>query len=360
MLSPGAAFAQCTYLASGGVLAPAGDVCYVSGSFATTGDGQIDGQASGAGALITGPSGGEEEGAGTISFSTSGASANAVQADTGGAVSLTSGTVITHQDGSIGLFASGTGSTITASGVAVTTSGGYNATSNTYANGLLAYAGGSITFSGGSITVNGLDSAAVAAVGTGSSITLNGGASVLTTGDGSAALNAIGTGSSLTANGITVTTHGNFEPNLGFEGIGAYNGSECTCNGSVTGGGTLSLINTTIITTGTDAEGVLTQNGGQTTISGGSITTSGDSAIGLHASGAGSSITTSNWTTIATGVPYDKSSAGSYAHGVQADTGGVVTLNGGSVSTAGNDAFGLFATGAGSSITTTNLREQAR
>ena len=133
-----------------------------------------------------------------------------------------------------------------------------------------------------------MDSDVAAAVGSGSSITLNGGASLLATGDGADGLTVVGTGASLTANGITVTTHGNVGGPFNFTALGAYNGGECSCVGDITGGGVMSLTDTIIVTTGTQAEGVLTQDGGQTTISGGSVTTSGLGAEGLSASGSGS------------------------------------------------------------------------
>jgi hypothetical protein len=313
-----------------------GQVTINGGSVTTSGANAIGLYATGVGSSITTTN---LDGIGPVTITTTGADSPGVKVDSGGLATLSGGSVTTSGAGSVGLWADGSGSTINASGVAATTSGGYSAATGNYANGILTTNGAAVTFSGGSIAVNGLDSAAVAAVGSGSSITVNGGASVLTTGDGAAALNAIGTGSSLTANGITVTTHGNSEPIRGFEAIGAYNGSESS--GPYVGGGVMSLTNTTIVTTGTDGLGVLTQNGGVTTISGGSVSTSGESALGLQVSGTGSSITTSNGTTIST--------SGVNAHGVESDTGGEVTMNGGSVATSGVHSIGVLILGSGSS-----------
>ena len=84
-------------------------------------------------------------------------------------------------------------------------------------------------------------------------------------------------------------------------------------------GGLLKLTNTTISTSGDDVAGVYTGSGGTTTISGGSVTTSGTGAQGILATGAGALITTTNGTTIETGVPYDNSPGGADSAGVQAD-----------------------------------------
>ena len=92
------------------------------------------------------------------------------------------------------------------------------------------------------------------------------------------------------------------------------------------------------------------------------MTTSGDSAFALHASGAGSRITTipytvgdtTNYATISTGVVGD-SGKGADSPGVQADNGGVVTLDGGSVTTSGIGSHGLAAYGEGSKVTATGV-----
>jgi hypothetical protein len=65
------------------------------------------------------------------------------------------------------------------------------------------------------------------------------------------------------------------------------------------------------------ASGVASNSGGAATLSGGSVATSGADAPGLQASGAGSSISTSNGMTVST--------TGVDSLGVQADTGGAVT-----------------------------------
>ena len=276
---------------------------------------------------------------------TTGSDAHGVETNSGGQTTIGGGSIKTSGNGAIGLFASGAGSTIVASGAAVTTSGGFDPAMNSFASGILALNGGSVTFTGGSITTNGANSDAVSAVGGGASVTLNGGASVLATGDGADGLTVVGSGASLTANGIAVTTHGNVDPTFGFNSIGAFNGGECSCVGTITGGGMLSLTDTTIVTTGTLAQGVLTQDGGQTTISGGSVTTSGIGSHALFVTGAGSSITATG-VAVATSGNFDPSTNSS-SNGLDAVDGAKAVFSGGSISTAGNAAYAVVADGKG-------------
>ena len=224
-----------------------------------------------------------------------------------------------------GPVCNGAGSSIAASGVAVTTNGGFDPSTGRYAHGAEAFNGGSLTFSGGSITTNGASTAAVASLGGGSSVTLSGGTTILTTNDGSNGLTVSG-GASSTATGVSVTTFGNIDQGTGFHADGAYNGS----NPLFSTGGAMQLTDVTIATNGQGAHGVVANSGGVTTMSGGLVSTSGDNALGLYATGAGSSITTQS---DEFGVATTISTEGSFAHGVQADTGGAVTLSGGSVTT---------------------------
>ena len=130
------------------------------------------------------------------------------------------------------------------------------------------------------------------------------------------------------------------DPTDGYVAAGFYNS------------GTLNLTNSTVTTSGAGANGLATFGGGTTTINGSSVSTSGDNALGLQSTGAGSSITTTNLDD--TG-PITITTSGSFAHGVQADTGGAVTLNGGSVAVTGTGSLGLFATGTGSQINATDV-----
>jgi autotransporter family porin len=242
-------------------------------------------------------------------IATGGSFAHGVQADTGGAVILNGGSVAVTGTGSVGLFATGTGSTINATDVAVSTAGsGLPST----ANAILAGPGAVITTTGGSASTTGTDAYVAGAFTTGGTgvATLNlSGTTITATGDGSGGLFANGTGSTVTATGVTITTHGNYDSVNGFHATGVTNQSY---PGSP-GGGLVTLTSSSILTTGTQATGVYTANGGTTRLTGDSITTSGANS-----------------------------------NGVQADPGGSITLNGGSVSTTGLEAFGVGALGGGS------------
>jgi hypothetical protein len=279
------------------------------------------------------------------------------------------GTVTTIGEGSIGLYATGSGSTeegTVASSISVT-----NLTISTqnlgdYSIPTYARQGGQITVTGGSATSVGDSSFGAAVVG-GGTINLTG-TTILTTGDGSAGMIINGAGGVINATDVSITTHGNVDTSLSNYADGAYNGpfgdtyptggtltitnSTITTTGAyasgvvTAGGGTTTTINGSSITTmETDAFGVASFSGGSTSLSGGSVTTSGGGAIGLYASGTGSTI-------MASGVAVTTS--GPDANGVQADTGGAVTLNGGSVTTSGIGSNGLWV-GAGSTIAATNV-----
>jgi len=337
VLFSSAALAQCVNLEDGGVVAPAGQTCVVSGNYATSGDNEIAGQATGLNALITGPS------EGTVSFMTSGANANALQADSGGHITLTAGTVNATGDGSYGLFIEGTGSALQASGVAVSTSGNSVPDANNWSHGLEVYDGATATFSGGSITTSGTSALGVAAGTTGptTSVTISNGAAILTNGAGSSGIAVNGSNATVTADGISITTHGGIDTSDDFYADGAYNGgASWTPNGGV-----LNLTNVSITTTGYGASGVVTGNAGTTNISGGSIAISGDSANGVLTQSGGS--TTVNGGSIDT--------TGNAAYAVTANSGGFATLNGTTIGTTGNGSGGLGINGAGSEIDATNV-----
>ena len=75
---------------------------------------------------------------------------------------------------------------------------------------------------------------------------------IAATGDGSGGLFANGTGSTVTGTGLSITTHGNYDSvnNFGPAGLTnqLYPGSP--------GGGVVTLTNSSILTTGTQATGV--------------------------------------------------------------------------------------------------------
>ena len=108
VLSSGAAPAMCTGTPGVYIQASDGETCQALGTYTSTEF--IAGLATGGGSVLTWPGGG------SVSFSTSVDGIPAVQADTGGSVILNvtapyAGTVTTTGAGSIGLYATGSGST---------------------------------------------------------------------------------------------------------------------------------------------------------------------------------------------------------------------------------------------------------
>jgi hypothetical protein len=284
----GAAVAECNGSPGVNIQASLGETCFAGGTFTSTVAGVIAGQATGLGPEFT-PSTLTNlgEGFSSFSFSTSADGTPAVQADTGGLVTLTVmppstvGTVTTTGVGSIGLFATGAGSSITATGVAVATSGNFNPSTNSGSNGLDAVDGATAAFSGGSISTAG--NGAYAVVANSGGLVKVAGTTIGTTGDGSGGLGINGAGSEIDATGVTITTTGAFDPVSTQHSYGVYNGPY----GDFTSGGVAKLTDTSISTQGVEMFGVLTNTGGATTILGGSIATSGAGAHAILAEDGG-------------------------------------------------------------------------
>ena len=206
----------------------------------------LAGQATGGGSVLSWPGGG------SVSFSTSADDTPAVQADTGGSVILNvtapyAGTVTTTGEGSIGLYATGSGSTeegTVASSISVTNFTISTQNLGDYSIPIYASQGGQITVTGGSATSVGDSSFGAAVVG-GGTINLTG-TTILTTGDGSAGMIINGAGGVINASGVSITTHGNVDSSLGNDADGAYNGP---FGATYPAGGTLTITSSTITTT---------------------------------------------------------------------------------------------------------------
>ena len=263
--APGAARADCTTTGFGGVQAAAAENCTFYGEYTTTVDGKIAGHATGLGVLNAMP------GEGGPSYSTTGANAFAIQADSGGSVVFTppaegDGTVSTTGDGSIGLYATGKNGTVASSidapSVDVTTEG-------VGATGVLAESGASVTMNGGSIMTSGTGAYAAVAH-SGGTVSLTD-VTIGTTANGSGGLGINGAGSEIDATGVSITTTGGYDATSQQHSYGVYNGPYQ----SFTSGGVAKLTDTTISTSGVSMYGVITSTGGTTTILGGSVMTSG-------------------------------------------------------------------------------------
>ena len=382
------------------IKASAGETCFASGSYVSTN--VIAGQATGAGAVLTNVN----EGPSSVFFSTSAANTPAIQADAGGSVILaatplsTSATVTTTGDNSIGLYATGSASTdsgpvpssITAQNVNVATQG-------SSANGVQADTGGAVMLNGGSVTVTGTGSLGLFATGTGSQInatdvavstagdssngvvttnggttTLNGG-SINTTGNAAYAVSTnsgglvslsgttIGTtgngsgglginGGEIDATNVTITTTGAYDSVSGQHSYGVYNGPF----ESFTSGGVAKLTDVSISTQGVEMHGVLTDTGGATTILGGSIATSGAGAHAILSENGGTTIVNisasgpATLSTTGTSAP-----DGSSAAAVVAYNGGTVQLTGATVTTSGAGSIGLVVLGGTSSLSVNGI-----
>ena len=371
MLASARALADCTASNPGtqnnpgvNVVALSPDICDVSGPYeltTTTANAAV--QASGKGALINwadtqgpGPisttvdgtpavqadSGGKVTLTGGSVIATLGINAAAVLAETGGSIVLTGGTtILTISNDSPGLAVNGSGSSLAAEDAGVKTNGvaAFGATN----------AGGVMNLMGTTkiITV-GQDADAVVASGVGAITTLGMENDLSTLGDGAVGLYATA-GGVITANAGSVTTAGASDPET--PGITTISTGDAT-NGTgrnafgAEADGQGSQINldslTTVTTSGAGATGLFATGGGtiSTTNAASSIATTGDDAAGLYATGAGSAIIAPNGIVVTT--------MGTNAFGAQADSGGALTLGGGSISTAGQGAHALFVSGSGS------------
>ena len=233
-----------------------------------------------------------------------------MQADTGGAVTLNGGSVAATGLGALGLFATGTGSQISATDVTVSTAGSGLST----ANAIDADSAPLITVTGGSASTTGTD-AFVAGSTNGRTLNLSG-TTITATGDGSGGLYANGTGSTVTGTELTITTHGDYDSENNFHAAGIANQSY----GEISGGGLVTLTSSSILTTGTQATGVYTANGGTTTINGGSVTTQG-----------------------------------TQADAIGAFSGAQVTVEGTTISTSGNASKGFDVEGTGTTLVASNV-----
>ncbi|MCB5205537.1 hypothetical protein LH464_24175, partial [Neorhizobium sp. T786] len=232
---------------------------------------------------------------------TGGQGAHGGGAQSGGNIVLRGGTIDVTGSLARGLWASGTGSTITSTDMAISTTGDTG-------QGALAESGGTIFLNGGSVTTTGSVATAAGAFGSGSTLVLG-----------------AGTGGDFT----TLSTSEDFA-----HGIHASGG------GSVSGGAVQ------IITGGTQAQGARAQSGGTVDLNGATISTAGDFGHGLHALDAGSSIILSSGTVETSGID---------AFGVRAENSATLSINDALVITSGDGSYALNATGAGSQLFADNL-----
>ena len=267
----------------------------------------------------------------------------ALFANGGGTIAAPDGVSVTmNLPNSIGVYASG--ASLSGAPSTITIAGASIIANNSSSIGVQADAGGSVTLSGGSVTLEptATDAAGLFATDSGSKISANGtvvvtngpdafgalsesgaavnlvGGSVTTKGAGSAGVAALF--GSISATGTAITTEGGVDL-AGVESAGVSIGGV---------GATGALTNDTIRTSGAESDGVLVQARGEATLSGvNGVTTTGDRSIGLQAVG-GSVIDVLGQTTISTGST--SASTGLNAHGVNADgAGSQINLSGATI-----------------------------
>jgi outer membrane autotransporter protein len=112
--------------------------------------------------------------------------------------------------------------------------------------------------------------------------------------------------------------------------------------------GTITSNNTSIITTGSNSYGAVASDGGSIELTAGKITTQGNQAHGLQSQDEDSSITAIGLDIIVNGLGDQ-----TFTFGAHATDNGLITLNGGSIMTSGNDAIGVSAS-YGGKITSNN------
>jgi Autochaperone Domain Type 1 len=332
--APGLILTNSTLAATGmaafGVYTSNGGSTALSGDSISTGGDSAPGLwASGPGSTITATNG--------TSISTGGSNAPGVQADTGGQVTLNGGTVMTSGAGATGLYVIGANSTVIATDVAIST--GASPGPGTNAVGVLASAGGTATLSGGSVMTSGNSAYGVVANGGGyAQLT---GTMIGTIGDGSGGLGINGAGSEIDAANAIITTTGGYDSSTGQHSYGVYNGPY----GSYAAGGVAKLTDTSVSTQGAQMYGVITSTGGSTTILGGSISTAGTQAFGVVAVNGGT-------TTIANSLvgPTTITTTGTSANAIDAAQGGSVQVSGAQITTSLDGSQGLVVTGSSSTL----------
>lgn len=288
---------------------------------------------------------------------------NAIYAAVGSTVNLTGGSVsATGAQYTRGIQATGAGTTVTTDGTDISTQG-----SNSHA--VHAHGGALVTINGGEVSTQGSDSFGLYSQNAGSRLIAND-VTVITNGTNGFGVFTYGTGAKAEFNDGSITTSGERG-----HGVVAGLGTEIEIDGAAietSGPSAVGLIadqaNTLITATDTEietngtwshgahAQGIL-GSPARIELTGGSITTAnetgrgsqdgdGSRSYGLFAEGAGASIS-ADGTSITT--------LGQRAYGAHALGGAQIDLNDVSISTEGFMAYGIYASGAGSVITANDV-----
>lgn len=223
---------------------------------------------------------------------------------------IANATVTTSGQNSYALYAQNTGSEVHAINVDVTTTGNVG-------RGVHAFGGGVVTVNGGSVETSGNNAEGMLA----------------------SEVDPEGNVASIISTGATVTTHG-----TGSAGVAAGLPDEERGNVEFTGG--------SITTTGKNSAGALAQNGGTISLHDTlvSVEYAGAAQYGIYATGEGSTITADGTTIRVTSA----GASGEQTIGTRAEKGGAISLTGGSVEMTGADRTIAVYSGTGGTTTTTN------
>lgn len=283
----------------------------------------------------------------------------------GGSINVLAGTTdaVAYPGGfTYGLSAMGAGSQIRSEAVAITTA-------QQWSYGVYSANGAEVDVIGGTVNTSGERAHGLSAAG-GAGV-INSTADIATTGNRAVGAQAysessVGVTDSSFVNltGGSVTTSGDYANGLAAvkEGSVLTSSANVTTSGLESHGavadrkGVLIITGGDILTKGHAAKGVRAIDGGVASVSDATVTTERYEATGLSAEGAGSEIEASN-VTVNTTIRA--------AHGAQATGGASISLTGGSITAlAGTEnsteypagfTYGLYAIGAGSSITSTDV-----
>lgn len=280
-----------------------------------------------------------------VEVSASGVSSYGLYADDSGRIEMTGGSLSTSGlVGSHAVRSSGNGSGVALDGVDVSTNGVWNSAIGLYAYGLYADDGGSVGMIGGSVSTSGALSHAVTSEGDGSSVLLGNGPVISTTGisayglyakDGGLIIYAGGGGVTpfllLPAPGSTITTAGDLAHAVRSSGTDSE----------------INITDTLLFTEGDGAYGLYADDEGQISMEGGSVTTYGDYSYGIKTEGFNSLAELRNDVVITT--------YGEDAYGLYSDPGGVIYMDGGSVTTYGDYAHAVRSSGLGSEAYLTDV-----
>ena len=280
-----------------------------------------------------------------VEVSASGVSSYGLYSDDSGRIEMAGGSVSTSGlVGSHAVRSSGNGSGVALDGVDVSTNGVWNSSIGLYAYGLYADDGGSVGMTGGSVSTSGALSHAVTSEGDGSSVLLGNGPVISTSGISAYGLYATDGGLIIYAGAGGVT------PFL----LSLEPGPAITTAGdlahAVRSSGTDSNINmtdTSLITEGDGAYGLFADDKGYISMEGGSVTTYGDYSYGVKTEDTNALAELSDGVVITT--------YGEDAYGLYSDPGGVIYMDGGSVTTYGDFAHAVRSSGLGSEAYLTDV-----